>query len=83
MLADWYWGAINIIYDLLDVRRRIELIQDFEMPAVSTNIKVSRDGQYIIATGKLNDFKNMNYYCIFVSFLFFNVFCQPGFQKNE
>ncbi|XP_078256230.1 nucleolar protein 10 isoform X1 [Rhinoraja longicauda] len=35
----------------VDVRRRIELIQDFEMPAVSTNIKVSRDGQYIIATG--------------------------------
>ncbi|XP_072107328.1 nucleolar protein 10 [Mobula birostris] len=35
----------------VDVRRRIELIQDFEMPAVSTTIKVSRDGQYIIATG--------------------------------
>uniref|UniRef100_A0A8C5WH34 Nucleolar protein 10 n=1 Tax=Leptobrachium leishanense TaxID=445787 RepID=A0A8C5WH34_9ANUR len=33
------------------VRRRIELIQDFEMPTVSTNIKVSRDGQYVIATG--------------------------------
>ncbi|KAM9316404.1 nucleolar protein 10 [Gastrophryne carolinensis] len=31
--------------------RRIELIQDFEMPTVSTNIKVSRDGQYIMATG--------------------------------
>ncbi|KAG8445645.1 hypothetical protein GDO86_010431 [Hymenochirus boettgeri] len=35
----------------VDVRRRIELIQDFEMPTVSTNIKVSRDGQYIMATG--------------------------------
>uniref|UniRef100_A0A8C5QF64 Nucleolar protein 10 n=1 Tax=Leptobrachium leishanense TaxID=445787 RepID=A0A8C5QF64_9ANUR len=35
----------------VDVRRRIELIQDFEMPTVSTNIKVSRDGQYVIATG--------------------------------
>ncbi|KAM8952569.1 nucleolar protein 10 [Pelodytes ibericus] len=35
----------------VDVRRRIELIQDFEMPTVSTNLKVSRDGQYIMATG--------------------------------
>lgn len=37
----------------LDVRRRIELIQDFEMPTVSTKIKVSRDGQYIMAVGEL------------------------------
>ncbi|XP_030411293.1 nucleolar protein 10 isoform X3 [Gopherus evgoodei] len=35
----------------VDVRRRIELIQDFNMPTVSTTIKVSRDGQYIMATG--------------------------------
>lgn len=35
-----------------DVRRRIELIQDFEMPTVCTTIKVSKDGQYILATGK-------------------------------
>ncbi|XP_038599380.1 nucleolar protein 10 [Tachyglossus aculeatus] len=35
----------------VDVRRRIELIQDFEMPTVSTTIKVSKDGQYILATG--------------------------------
>ncbi|XP_075057539.1 nucleolar protein 10 [Mixophyes fleayi] len=35
----------------VDVRKRIELIQDFEMPTVSTNIKISRDGQYIMATG--------------------------------
>ncbi|XP_018415060.1 PREDICTED: nucleolar protein 10 isoform X2 [Nanorana parkeri] len=34
----------------VDIRRRIELIQDFDMPTVSTNIKVSRDGQYIMAT---------------------------------
>ncbi|XP_044519572.1 nucleolar protein 10 isoform X2 [Gracilinanus agilis] len=34
----------------VDVRRRIELIQDFEMPTVSTTIKVSKDGQYILAT---------------------------------
>uniref|UniRef100_F7G6T0 Nucleolar protein 10 n=1 Tax=Monodelphis domestica TaxID=13616 RepID=F7G6T0_MONDO len=35
----------------VDVRRRIELIQDFEMPTVSTTVKVSKDGQYILATG--------------------------------
>lgn len=34
-----------------DIRRRIELIQDFDMPGVSTSVKVSRDGQYILATG--------------------------------
>ncbi|XP_059685388.1 nucleolar protein 10 isoform X3 [Gavia stellata] len=35
----------------VDIRRRIELIQDFDMPTVSTKIKVSRDGQYIMAVG--------------------------------
>lgn len=35
----------------VDIRRRIELIQDFDMPAVSNNIKLSPDGQYIITTG--------------------------------
>jgi len=35
----------------VDFRRRIELIQDFTMPDVSGCIKVSPDGQYIIATG--------------------------------
>ncbi|KAG7212660.1 hypothetical protein KM043_012941 [Ampulex compressa] len=35
----------------VDIRRRIELIQDFDMPAVSTSIRVSKDGQYILATG--------------------------------
>ncbi|XP_076834561.1 nucleolar protein 10 [Brachyhypopomus gauderio] len=35
----------------VDVQRRIELIQDFEMPTVCTSIKVSRDGQYILAAG--------------------------------
>lgn len=33
------------------IRRRIELIQDFDMPGVSTNIRVSPDGDYILATG--------------------------------
>uniref|UniRef100_H3CIM1 Nucleolar protein 10 n=1 Tax=Tetraodon nigroviridis TaxID=99883 RepID=H3CIM1_TETNG len=35
----------------VDVQRRIELIQDFEMPTVSTSIKVSGDGNFILATG--------------------------------
>ncbi|XP_014681532.1 PREDICTED: nucleolar protein 10-like [Priapulus caudatus] len=35
----------------LDVRRRIELIQDFEMPAVSNCVQVTRDEQYILTTG--------------------------------
>ncbi|XP_065843371.1 nucleolar protein 10-like [Oscarella lobularis] len=35
----------------IEIRRRIQLIQDFEMPTASTRIKVSRDGQYIIAGG--------------------------------
>lgn len=29
----------------------MELIQDFDMPGVSTSIKVSKDGKYIMATG--------------------------------
>lgn len=35
----------------VDLRRRIELIQEFDMPGVSTNIRVSKDGQYIMAAG--------------------------------
>lgn len=35
----------------MDLRRRIELIQDFDMPGLSSTIKMSRDGQYIFATG--------------------------------
>lgn len=35
----------------VDILRRIELIQDFEMPTLCTSIRVSRDGQYIIAAG--------------------------------
>ncbi|XP_061378229.1 nucleolar protein 10 [Danaus plexippus] len=35
----------------VDLRRRIELIQEFDMPGVSTTLRVSRDGQYIMATG--------------------------------
>lgn len=35
----------------VDLRRRIELIQEFDMPGVSTSLRVSKDGQYIMATG--------------------------------
>lgn len=35
----------------VEFRRRIELIQDFTMPDVSGCVRVSRDGQYILATG--------------------------------
>lgn len=34
-----------------EVRHRIELIQDFEMPTVSTNVAMSRDGQFVMAVG--------------------------------
>ncbi|CAH0557029.1 unnamed protein product [Brassicogethes aeneus] len=35
----------------VDIRRRIELIQDFDMPGLSNTIRVSKDGQYVLATG--------------------------------
>eukprot|EP00092_Neocalanus_flemingeri_P000012 GFUD01000012.1.p1 GENE.GFUD01000012.1~~GFUD01000012.1.p1 ORF type:complete len:702 (+),score=282.39 GFUD01000012.1:61-2166(+) len=41
----------QLVKDDIDVRKRIELIQDFEMPAISDRVKVSRDGQYVLATG--------------------------------
>ena len=33
------------------IRRRIELIQDFQMPSSSSVVKQSRDGRYIMAAG--------------------------------
>ncbi|PIO62138.1 NUC153 domain protein [Teladorsagia circumcincta] len=38
-------------HDTVDVRRRVQLIQDFEMPDVSHTVNVSRDGRYVFATG--------------------------------
>lgn len=35
----------------VDIRRRVELIQDFDMPTVSHCVQVSPDGQYIYVTG--------------------------------
>jgi ribosome biogenesis protein ENP2 len=36
----------------VDIRQRIELVQDFDMPDVSNCVEVSRDGQYLFAAGK-------------------------------
>ncbi|GMS95578.1 hypothetical protein PENTCL1PPCAC_17753 [Pristionchus entomophagus] len=50
----------------VEVRRRIQLIQDFEMPDVSTALEVTPDGRYIFATGtykpylKCYDLKNLS-----------------------
>lgn len=35
----------------INIRRRIELLQDFEMPVASSNVCVSADKQYIMASG--------------------------------
>ena len=35
----------------VELRRRLELLQEFEMPSVSSNIRISNDGDYILATG--------------------------------
>jgi len=35
----------------IDIRKRIELIQDFDMPALSDVMRVSSDGQYVLTTG--------------------------------
>jgi len=41
----------KLLYFLLDLQRRIELLQDFSMPTSSSCVKVSTDGQNVIATG--------------------------------
>ena len=35
-----------------DIQKRIELIQGFDMPTVSQCVQVTKDGQYIVATGE-------------------------------
>ncbi|CAI4227976.1 unnamed protein product [Auanema sp. JU1783] len=35
----------------LDVRRRIELIQNFEMPDMSSTISITKDGRHVFASG--------------------------------
>ena len=41
----------QLVKNDIEVRKRIELIQDFEMPAVSDCVRISADGQYVLATG--------------------------------
>ncbi|GAB1859529.1 Nucleolar protein 10 [Camponotus japonicus] len=41
----------NLSKKNVDIRRRIELIQDFDMPGVSTALKLSKDEQHILVTG--------------------------------
>eukprot|EP01048_Picozoa_sp_COSAG05_P003936 COSAG05_NODE_194_length_14555_cov_25.382955_7_plen_673_part_00 len=41
---------VSLRYDE-EYRRRIELISDFDFPTASTQVRCSRDGQYIVATG--------------------------------
>ena len=43
----------KLVFSFLDIRRRIELLQDFEMPIASTNILVSSDKQYIMSSGEV------------------------------
>ena len=52
-LPDWLTERKRrqLVKNDLEVRKRIELIQDFEMPAVSDCLRISRDGQYVLATG--------------------------------
>lgn len=45
------WESFSIELPALEFQRRIELIQDFEFRAASQKIKMSDDGQYILATG--------------------------------
>lgn len=35
----------------VDLRKRIELIQDFDMPGIASCIRMSKDNQYILVTG--------------------------------
>jgi ribosome biogenesis protein ENP2 len=34
-----------------ELRGRVNLIQDFEFPTAATNINITEDGNYILATG--------------------------------
>lgn len=47
-------STLPLLFLNSDIQRRIELIQDFEMPTVCTSIKVSRDGHFILAAGKVS-----------------------------
>lgn len=52
-LPDWISARKRRQAEKADIalRRRIQVLQDFDMPEVSTSIKVSPNGQYIMAAG--------------------------------
>ena len=41
----------KLFYSDVSLRRRIDLIQDFDMPTVNTRVHVSNDGQYVYTSG--------------------------------
>lgn len=43
----------NLQKNDVNLRRRIELIQDFEMPTVSTKVGMTEDGNYIFVAGEI------------------------------
>jgi ribosome biogenesis protein ENP2 len=48
----------------VELRRRLELLQDFDMPSVSSNVRISNDGDFILATGKTLDISLCIYFTI-------------------
>lgn len=48
---DWIGRKYFSLTIDLDAQQRIELIQGFEMPMLSSSISMTRDGQYIFVTG--------------------------------
>ncbi|XP_055327272.1 nucleolar protein 10-like [Paramacrobiotus metropolitanus] len=52
-LPDWISSKKRRQAEKNDVqlRRRIQIFQDFDMPEISSSIKVSPDGQYVLAAG--------------------------------
>jgi len=46
----WPWCA-RVCRKRADYLRRIELIQDLEFKVAATQIKISRDGKYVLASG--------------------------------
>lgn len=57
-----------VVLNQIDLRDRIELIQDFDMPIVSNSVQMSPDGQYIFATG------NQTYSSMLSLLICFNVY---------
>ncbi|VDM50071.1 unnamed protein product [Toxocara canis] len=47
-------AVIGFNITFVDIRRRIQLIQDFDMPDVSHTVDISPDGRYVFATGTVD-----------------------------